>query len=201
MIIVPIVSSGKTNPMPLDKKRLESMYRAHHVIIWRTLRRIGHSPEAAADFTQQAYLIAAERLSDVRPGCEKAFLFSTAIRLGKTSLRRERRMDLPGDLPEMVEHSQSALPLVDRQQALQLLERILCHMDEDLVTVFSLFELEGLSSPEVAQILEIPVGTVASRLRRARQTFRSAAERLEQGGGASLSSPPPNPRPNEGSQP
>lgn len=155
------------------------MYRAHHQVIWRTLRRMGHSPAAAADFTQQAYLIATERIADIRVGSERAYLFSTAIRLGKTSLRKERRMDLPGEFPESLEPSQSAQPIVDKQEARELLDRILRHMDEDLVAVFCLFELEGLSSPEIAETLDIPLGTVASRLRRARETFRSAAARLE----------------------
>ena len=42
-----------------------------------------------------------------------------------------------------------------------------------------LFELEGLSSPEIAALLEIPLGTVASRLRRARAQFRTVVARLE----------------------
>ncbi len=42
-----------------------------------------------------------------------------------------------------------------------------------------LFELEGLSSPEIAASLEIPLGTVASRLRRAREQFRRVVSRLE----------------------
>ena len=42
-----------------------------------------------------------------------------------------------------------------------------------------LYELEGLTSPEIAELLRIPLGSVASRLRRAREQFRSAAERVE----------------------
>ena len=42
-----------------------------------------------------------------------------------------------------------------------------------------LYELEGLTSPEIAELLEIPLGSVASRLRRAREQFRSAAARVE----------------------
>jgi RNA polymerase sigma-70 factor (ECF subfamily) len=52
-------------------------------------------------------------------------------------------------------------------------------MESELVTVFILFELEGMSTPEIAQLLEIPVGTVASRLRRARAAFKTGAARLE----------------------
>jgi len=45
--------------------------------------------------------------------------------------------------------------------------------------VFVLFELDGFSSPEIAQMTDVPLGTVASRLRRAREEFRAVARRIE----------------------
>jgi RNA polymerase sigma-70 factor (ECF subfamily) len=59
------------------------------------------------------------------------------------------------------------------------MDRVFANTDTDLVTVFALFELEGLSAPEISELVGIPVGTVASRLRRARATFRAAARRME----------------------
>jgi RNA polymerase sigma-70 factor (ECF subfamily) len=66
-----------------------------------------------------------------------------------------------------------------KSQAKQLLERILSEMNEDLRTVFVLFELEGLTSVEIAELLSIPVGTAASRLRRAREEFQLAVTKLQ----------------------
>ncbi len=169
-------------PFPVDlaaRQRLESLYSAHHQVIWRTLRRLGFAPEAAADSTHQAFLVAAERLSDIRPGCEKAFLFSTAINQAKTARRKHARLELNEVVEAGPDPNATEASATNRQAALQLLERVLSRMDEDLVTVFSLFELEGLSSPEIAELLDIPLGTVASRLRRAREVFRAAAQRLE----------------------
>ncbi len=165
--------------------RLEQMFRAHHTLIWRTLRRLGWNPEAAADATQQAFVVAAKRLDDIRPGSERAFLFSTAVRMAHAMFRREKRHQLMEDMDGL--DGQADLQgreeqAIDRQYALQLIDRVLAHMDEDLVTVFSLFELEELSAPEIAQIVGIPVGTVASRLRRARKAFRAAVARMEQHG-------------------
>ena len=65
-----------------------------------------------------------------------------------------------------------------RRRLSELLDVVLEQMPIDLRTVFVLFELEGLSAPEIAAALSIPLGTVASRLRRARQTFAQAAARL-----------------------
>jgi RNA polymerase sigma-70 factor (ECF subfamily) len=63
--------------------------------------------------------------------------------------------------------------------ARQLMDRVLSKMDTTLVSVFVLFELEGMSSPEIAELVGIPLGTVASRLRRARQVFKAEVEQLE----------------------
>ncbi len=161
------------------KQRLETMFREHHALIWRTLRRLGCSKDAASDATQQAYLIAAERLDSIRLGCERAYLFSTAINLSRTKVRRERRCDLEEDMDSRISPRGQAETLTQQQYARQLLDQVLAKMDEDLVTVFSLYEIEGLTTREVADALEIPMGTVASRLRRAREAFRGEAERLE----------------------
>lgn len=161
------------------RARLEQMFRAHHQLIWRTLRRFGMSPDAAADGTQQAFLIAAERLDDIRPQSERAFLFGTAIRLAKAQHRKSQRVQLEGDMDVRVDPGRAVRDPSGRQTAVDLLDRVLSRMDSELVTVFVLFELEGMSTPEIAELLQIPVGTAASRLRRARAAFRAGAARLE----------------------
>jgi RNA polymerase sigma-70 factor (ECF subfamily) len=67
--------------------------------------------------------------------------------------------------------------LADRQR---LLLRLLADLDENKREVFLLTELEGFTAPEIAEALEIPVNTVYSRLRTARETFQSAMARYEQ---------------------
>jgi RNA polymerase sigma-70 factor (ECF subfamily) len=58
-----------------------------------------------------------------------------------------------------------------------VLDEILEAMPMDLRTVLVLFELEQMTKGEVAALLEIPVGTAVSRLRRAREEFKLAAKR------------------------
>ncbi|MBN9159572.1 MAG: hypothetical protein J0I07_01305 [Myxococcales bacterium] len=53
-------------------------------------------------------------------------------------------------------------------------------MDQELRVVFVLYELEGRTGPEVAEHLAIRTGTVASRLRRARDELRTAIARVRQ---------------------
>jgi RNA polymerase sigma-70 factor (ECF subfamily) len=176
---------GVEQPAPDEatrRARLERMFRAHHELVWRTLRRLGLGPEQAADATQQAFLIAAERLSDIRMGSERAFLFGTALRLARSVYRTGRRFQLEDDMDLRADGGSRAEELVDQRRAMVLADRVLAEMEPSLLTVFVLFELEGLSTPEIADIVGVPLGTAASRLRRAREAFRSAAARMERSG-------------------
>lgn len=159
--------------------RLTRMFRDHHERVWRTLRRFGLAPEAAADATQQAFLIAAERLADIRLGSERAFLIGTALRLGRGAHRSGRRFELDEAMDERENPGSRADDLVERKRRLTLAERVLATLEPDLLEVFVLFELEGMSTPEIAELIGIPLGTAASRLRRAREAFREAASKLE----------------------
>jgi RNA polymerase sigma-70 factor, ECF subfamily len=161
------------------RERLERMFRSHHEIIWRLFRRMGFAADAAGDLTQQVFLIAAERLKDIRRPSERAFLFGTAMRLGRTAWRRGRRLRLDDDMDVHADPKRRPEELAEQHSAIELVDQILAKMDEDLLAVFVLFEIEGFSAPEIARDLSIPVGTVASRLRRAREAFRSQAARTQ----------------------
>lgn len=161
------------------RERLERMFLEHHEFIWRLLRRLGRGPDSATDLVQQAFLIAAERLDDIRPESERAFLFGTALRLSRGVARRERRCQLEGDMDIRLSTSARPEEMVDQRRALALIDRILGKLPSDLLTVFVLYELEELPMLKIAELLQIPTGTVASRLRRAREAFRHHAERAE----------------------
>jgi RNA polymerase sigma-70 factor (ECF subfamily) len=60
-----------------------------------------------------------------------------------------------------------------------MLDGVLEQMDDDLRTVFVLYEFEDLSMAEIAEVIAIPRGTVASRLRRAREDFRERVRVLQ----------------------
>ena len=163
----------------LARKRVETMFEAHHAFIWRFLRRQGLSPEASADLAQQTFLIAAERVSDIRIGSERAFLFGTALRLARANARASRRVTFETDMDQRVSAVPPAEEQAVQQQSLELADRVLAQLSPSLLAVFVLFELEGISMREIATLLRVPRGTVASRLRRAREAFRAGVARLE----------------------
>ncbi len=90
--------------------------------------------------------------------------------------RKTLRWQLEEDMDRLVVAGQDQ---ADARAAIELCDLALSQVDADVAEVFVLFELEGLSSPEIAASLEIPLGTVASRLRRAREQFRRVVSRLE----------------------
>jgi len=159
-----------------DRARLQGMFDAHHNLVWRTLRRFGLDAQAAADVGQQAYLVAIERIADIWPGSERAFLVGTALRLARSQRRSSARVQLEAHLDELVSRQSLA---ESRALTLELLDRILSQLDSNLVEVFVLFDVEGFSAPEISRALGIPTGTVASRVRRAREEFRAIARRFE----------------------
>jgi RNA polymerase sigma-70 factor (ECF subfamily) len=161
-----------------ERARLQAMFEAHHNLVWRTLRRFGLDPEAAADVGQQAFLVAVECIADIWPGSERAFLVGTALRLARSQRRRAARLSPEGQLDERV--LQPGSGSAESQAAtVELLDRVLGQLDSSLVEVFVLFDVEGFSAPEIARALAIPVGTVASRVRRAREEFRVVVARIE----------------------
>jgi RNA polymerase sigma-70 factor, ECF subfamily len=162
-----------------SRLRLERMFNDHHDFIWRLLRRLGLSRGSADDAAQHVFLVAAERVLDIQEGRERAFLFGTALRVARRTSRNEKRWVLEDDMD--FRNSQAARPedLADQRRAVDLMGRILTKMDLDLKTVFILAELEGQTMPQVAALLEIPLGTATSRLRRAREAFRAAVAAFE----------------------
>ena len=169
-------------PETLDsQQRLAQMVREHFAFVWRVLRRLGLSESDADDSAQQVFLSTSRRLSDIGVGSERAFLFSTAVNVAAHAHRSQRRWQ---ELPESeIDNRRDSVPgaeeLIDRRRARELFDQILEAMPMDLRLVFVLFEVEQLTMAEIARMVEVPPGTVASRLRRAREDFAARVKRIE----------------------
>lgn len=169
-----------------DPARLRSLVTDHFEFVWRSLVRLGVPRPDAEDALQQVFLVASGKLGAIPSGHERAFLFGTALRLASRARRthRRRREVLDGEPIEQLDPGPSVEDRLDRARARAVLETILDAMPLELRTVFVLYELEQVTMAEIAAILELPAGTVASRLRRAREHFQAATRRLAARGGA-----------------
>jgi RNA polymerase sigma-70 factor (ECF subfamily) len=168
-----------TTPFAVDANRKEEFVRGHYAFVWRVLRRAGLSPADADDGAQRVFLIATERLADIATDSERAFLFRTAAHVASKAHRAyRRRPEAPGlEEGDTVDDAPSADELLDQRRARALLDGILAELPPELSAIFVLFDIEGLKKSEVAEALGIPPGTVASRLKRAREEIEARVVR------------------------
>jgi RNA polymerase sigma-70 factor, ECF subfamily len=172
----------------IDEGRLRRMLDESFDFVWRSLRRFGLSDDRADDAAQQVFIIASRKLDTIRPESERSFLFGTAMRVAsdiRRSAVNRREIAHADPAADLVDATTSADELIDQRRARELLDRVLDAMDEELRAVFVLFELEEMATAEIAALLAIPTGTVASRLRRAREEFEAQVLRIKarRGGG------------------
>jgi RNA polymerase sigma-70 factor, ECF subfamily len=178
-----------TGPSPADadlegtlsggKPRIASLVDAHLDFVWRSLRRLGVPEAAVDDAAQQVWIVVANRLGDIEPQRERSFLFGTALRVAsdvRRSLSKRREVPELEHRPPADAHP-LADELMDKRQARALLDAILEELPLPLRAVFVLYELEEMTVSEMADLLLLPRGTVASRLRRARDEFERVVKR------------------------
>jgi RNA polymerase sigma-70 factor (ECF subfamily) len=165
------------------QERFELLHSRHCDGVWRYVRRLGLTPPEADDAMQQVFLVVAQRLGSIRSGSERSFVYEVASGVASEVRRRAaRRYEVPTPADESIEAPASPPDeLLEERRRRDLLDAVLAATSDDLRPVFVLFELEELSMKEIASVLGIPPGAVASRLRRAREEFKEQAARLRRG--------------------
>jgi len=161
--------------------RIRRLVEEHIELVTRTLRSGGVPPADLDDEIQRTFIVAARRIDDVQPGAERSFLCQVALNLAWHARRSlARRREIPSDqIPEPVETRATPEELIERMQIQQHLDGIVDRMDESLRAVFKLFVIDEMNLGEIAQLLQVPRGTVASRLRRAREQLRKHVGAIE----------------------
>jgi RNA polymerase sigma-70 factor, ECF subfamily len=161
--------------------RVVALVRAHHGYVWRLCRRLGLAESDADDAVQQVFITAARRFADIHAGRERAFLYGVALNVVAKwrQAHARRREDTELDLDRFESSALDLEDLADQRQARRLLDAILDAMPRELGIVLVLYELEEQTVAEIAETLGVPLGTAASRLRRAREDFTARVSRWE----------------------
>lgn len=163
----PAEGAGLASP-----QQMQQLIADHHQRLYRYAFRLTGSAADAEDITQQTYLIAQQRLDQLRDEA-KAGAWLTAI-LRTTflkSVRRQRPVDASSMELDVTEiPSQAAEDPVDQE----LLQSALSSLSDDYRLVLLMFYFEQASYREIAERLELPIGTVMSRLSRAKSRLRAA---------------------------
>jgi RNA polymerase sigma-70 factor (ECF subfamily) len=159
----------------------DDIYRTHHPDVWQQVsRRRDISAAEAVEIVQSAFLDLFSRI------CAEGFperigAMLNTITEGKLSNhgRRQRRspisLGLPSSGSEPPRTPPDASRAMDREKVLQMLE---AELTEAQWKVFDLVALSCVGEAEAAAILEIPLGTLKSRLRAARKRIEALAARL-----------------------
>ena len=150
-----------------DKGAFDLLVLKYQHKIVNLVMRYVRDPEQALDITQEAFIKAYRALPRFRG--DSAFytwLYRIAVNTAKNHLAAQRRrpMDIELDLQDPEQYDLHA-------QLKETVERAIQALPEDLRTAIILRELDGMSYDEIAQTMECPVGTVRSRIFRARDAI------------------------------
>ncbi len=168
------------------------LVRVYQDMAYNVAYRVLGQPEAAADATQDAFLAAYRALSVFRGGSFKAWLLRIVTNACYDQLRRQKRRPQTS-LEDLVEDPDYSPSLTDRNESPEeaLLNAELAHaieaaiarlpFDQRIVLVLS--DVQGLSYEEIAAATDASLGTVKSRLSRARARLRDYLVSREQTGG------------------
>jgi RNA polymerase sigma-70 factor (ECF subfamily) len=177
-----LAASSRVEPdVVLDVTRLHDEYAD---FVWRSLQRLGVRASSLEDALQDVFVVVHRRI-DSYDGSSKVstWLFGICLRVASAHRKRAYLKHETGQLEScepvdddpLADPEQTAL----RREAARRLEQGLEAMALDRRAVFVMFEIEGLPTAAIADILGIPKGTVHSRLHKARAEFMAALERQE----------------------
>src|SRR5829696_7676828 len=150
---------------------LHALIDAHYEALYRYAYRLTGSAADAEDLTQESFGKAFTRLSQLRdPDRAKAWLFRILRNLYLHKVRDEKRhrvlpLDAVGDLPGRAADETPDIDPARLQQALD-------ELDEGFRTPLILFYFEEFSYRDIAEQMDLPIGTVMSRLARAKSYLR-----------------------------
>jgi RNA polymerase sigma-70 factor (ECF subfamily) len=160
------------------------IYDAHVPFVWRALRRLGVRESDAADAVQDVFVVVHRRLSEFDPRARiTTWLFAICMRVASARRRAAHvRLEVSAEelpISDVPDEGADAGAVAEHNQKLDIVEAILDQMPMEQRAAFSLFELEGMTGEAIAELLDVSVNTVHSRVRLARQAFRQSLAQMQ----------------------
>ncbi len=173
-----------------DIASFNSFYQRHHAALWRFVYHLEHNEAEARDLLQEVWLRWTKLLTTETPiQNPRALLFQIAANCRRDHLRRKRvrrLFFLPQIAPAKTSepfapaHTLTARENAEHFELEARMATALAGLSEAQRQVFLLKEWEGFSLTEIAALLEIPVGTVKSRLHHAVKSLQRALQELRE---------------------
>jgi len=173
------VGEPPTKPADAQPLTLRSVFEDEAPFVFRALRRLGVPERDLEDAAQDVFVVVHRKLAEFdRSMPIRSWLFGIARRVAAARFRRGyQRHEVSTSDVDLASGAPGHDHGVDTRS---LLDRALRELDAAKRDVFVLYELEGLSMPEIAAALECPLQTAYSRLHAARALVRSRLAPLRQ---------------------
>lgn len=164
-----------------DALEIRAIYESHANFVWLSLQRLGIKSADMDDVAQEVFLIVHRRLDTFdRSTRFTSWLFGICVRVA-ANYRRRRRWTLEVPAGDSSDDRPSTHAAADDLLALReerhLAEWALSRLGIEKRATFVMFEVEALSCDEIAKIMNVPVGTVYSRLHAARRQLEKVIAR------------------------
>lgn len=166
---------------PGRDERFRALYDAELDWALRTLRRLGVPPADVEDLVHDVFVVVHRRLAELEPGRPvRPWLFGIAYRIAGNHFSRARQTREVADDDDTV-HTDPA-PAADEklvaEQRRAAVLAALAALDLDQRAVCVMHDLDGVAAPAIARALGVPLNTVYSRLRIARQKVAATLKRM-----------------------
>lgn len=160
----------------------EEVYERHFDFVWKSLRRLGVPPRDLPDVAQEVFVVVHRRLASFEARAKvTTWLFQICFHAARDRNRRahvRREVADSAALDAQAGHEERADQLLERRDDLAMFDAVLDGMSADHRAVFVMFELSEMTGDDIAETLGLPLGTVYSRVRLAREAFRRGVARL-----------------------
>jgi RNA polymerase sigma-70 factor (ECF subfamily) len=182
-----VVDAAVAPALASERPSLREVYDEHVDFVWSALVRLGVAPSDADDATQEVFLVVHRRLDSFAGRASmRSWVYGICLRVASNHRRSQRsRRDSPakaddadGVAASLAAPGPGPEELLSEQQARAILEDALSRLEPEQRLMIVMFEIDDLPGKEIASKLGLPIGTVHSRLHRAREAFRITVERL-----------------------
>jgi RNA polymerase sigma-70 factor (ECF subfamily) len=174
----PVPVAPPAEPVALE---VRTIYREQARFVWLSLQRLGIHPSDLDDIAQDVFMIVHRRLDTFdRRARISTWLFGICMRVAANYRRRRRwthEVLSGGFEDERPATLTAADDILVRREQRELAERALNRLDVAKRATFVMFEIESLSCNEIADLMNVPVGTVYSRLHSARRQLEKHLSR------------------------
>jgi RNA polymerase sigma-70 factor (ECF subfamily) len=161
---------------------VRTIYEEHARFVWLTLQRLGVEPADLDDLAHDVFVVVHRRLGSFDGSSRMTtWLFGICMRLAANYRRRRRRAPSEAAIRARAHddptEQASADEVLARRQERAIAERILGELSLEKRAVFMMFEIEGLSCQQIAELTGVPIGTIYSRLYATRREIERIVSR------------------------